>query len=250
MLFARTPVAHDHRRRPGAVDRSGAGDLPRAAAAERAAADDHARRRPSDCWPSPTSSGCSPTSRTPATTWSPTRRTPSSRSPSTARRTATRRTPSASTTSRIRLATTSPSSSTAMTDLPATVGDDQLGPEEPYVADAVPDPGDAGRSGDAVGRRRADDRRVAGGAPVRLADAADCASRAGERRRRRCSPTPRQLTFFTDGGVTYQVSVGAAPPRPDAVDPSRSTARRRSAAPRRAPSCGTPPRRRRGRSPR
>ena len=93
-----------------------------------------------------------------------------------------------------------------MTDLPATVGDDQLGPEEPFAGDDVPDPGDAGRPGDADGRRRADDRRR--GRPTRR-----CASPTP----RECAELPaaeaeplfadaNQLTFFTEGDVTYQVA--------------------------------------------
>ncbi len=137
---------------------------------------------------------------------------------------------------------------TAMIDLPATVGADQLGPEEPYVADeylirATPvDPATlsvdveptivewpAGRAG--ASRRR-----------LRTAPACRPATVTS------CSPTPIELTFFTDGGVTYQVS--AVPRLPGRAVLTAVRARRRSAAPRRAPSCGTPPRRRRGRSPR
>ena len=94
----------------------------------------------------------------------------------------------------------------AMTNLSATVGDAQLGPEEPYAADeylirATPvDP--ATLSVDVEPTIV----EWPSGATVRLADAADCATMPASDGEELFADAT-QLTFFTDGGVTYQVSV-------------------------------------------
>ena len=95
---------------------------------------------------------------------------------------------------------------TAMTDLAGTVGEDQLGPEEPFASD------------DYLIRATPVDLATLDfeveptvvewpvDAPVRLADAADCAEipvAVGDP----LFVDATALTFFTDAGTTYQVSV-------------------------------------------
>ena len=92
-----------------------------------------------------------------------------------------------------------------MTDLPTTVGDDQLGPEEPYAATTYLIQATPVDLDDDDVRRRADDRAVAGGChgPSRRRRRV----RRDARRRGRAPVRRRhQLTFFTDGDVTYQVA--------------------------------------------
>lgn len=100
---------------------------------------------------------------------------------------------------------------TAMTDLPGTVGEDQLGPESEFVPDtylirATPaDPAAAATEGiePTIVAWPAD-------APVRLADADDCAEVPADTFRPLFADATT-LTFFTDPGpdgteVTYQVT--------------------------------------------
>ena len=93
----------------------------------------------------------------------------------------------------------------AMTDLPATVGADQLGPQEPFVADeyliqATPIDLDTMtfEVAPTVAEWPAD-------APVRLTDAADCAGLPVDVGDELFTDATTQ-TFFTAAGATYQVS--------------------------------------------
>ena len=121
---------------------------------------------------------------------------------------------------------------TAMTDLPTTVGADQLGPEEPYIGEEYlirATPVDLDTSTFEVEPTVVE---WPADAPVRLADAADCAERSRPRRRAAVRRRHRPTTFFSDAGHLPGRSSVPARPRPHAADATLSTTTERRTSPR------------------